>query len=50
MLPVLLAVLEPAQPTGLGVAVKQPPPVRLPSAFGLLRVGVAVRHGNLPPP
>jgi hypothetical protein len=46
-LSVLLAVPEPAQPARLGVAIKEPPRVRL-SILGLGRVSVAVRHSILP--
>jgi hypothetical protein len=46
----LLALSEPTQPAWLGVTVKQPPPVRLPGTLGLVRVGVVVGHGILPPP
>jgi hypothetical protein len=47
-LPALLAVPEPAQPARLGVAIKQPPPVRLITTLGWRRVSVAVRHSILP--
>jgi hypothetical protein len=46
-LPALLAVRKPAQPARLGVAVKQPPVVRL-SILGFGRVSLAVRHSILP--
>jgi excisionase family DNA binding protein len=45
---VLLAVPEPAQPARLGVAIKQPPPVRFSTTLGYRRVSVAVRHSILP--
>jgi hypothetical protein len=41
-----LKISEPSQPARLGVAVQQPPPVRL-SILGFLRVSVAVRHSTL---
>jgi hypothetical protein len=46
-LPALLAIREPAQPARFGVAVKQPPVVRL-SIIGFGRVRLAVRHSILP--
>ena len=48
--PLLGSISEPAQPARLGITVKQPPPVRLTSIIGLVRVGVVIGHRILPPP
>jgi excisionase family DNA binding protein len=47
----LLAVLEPAQPARLGVAIEQPPIVRVRGTTRVWIIGVAVRHrSSCPPP